>query len=826
MPPKKITNQQQSVKVLIDRINVLGENFRSRPKAVTAIKRPAPPDPPSPPKTVRFVEPTIPEPPRIVTDDPADNPYAQEIFMFKTNVHDVTTRIVLERDGEEGMDKKVRSFKRKLYRMFATEPKNRIRYPLDRVRFESPYYEYRFFLALHKPLHSDDEYQEYKRQLAAAGVTESWIQMRKNNRLLMYEDRIVHKLKSKFKEWSLKLDKLDVYLMDMHARQPGSSARKINEAPSETSIASRLTDTECEDNLLEQLLKHSNAKQRFTSHQIQKLFPHIQRSLQQSNDFQWLEFEDDELNKRYRLGSYAPNFTSQETVQEEELVDVAPLESAASTSNSSRPGSAASGDSEIAQMRSEMAMTQPRELTQLESSRFVDTQALVNVLEQQDPKVTVEMVPQRLDAVAVEELPVVTEELLPELSPMITPAQAEVIEVSDSPVREDDEVQIKEEFLYTLDYIRQFTNIEQYMSRELKQKFPKTYEKKLTKLNQYIERYYKSAEHLFLKNTLPPGLRLLSRKERKERQTKTDQQPNTSEVSPAVSEVPPPTTVPAEISPITDTPLVPRVPRKARLIVYEEDDDDVRPPAAPNVALLPETLPMPNSEDFLPPVCSTQIPGECLASPPRRRDTPFSSPSTTDNPISLPSTATASRQMPSLHNFTPSMSSIQHPTEPGDALPPNRQDTPTNSALRPPSSSSRVPTPAFDSSSLNATVIVNPKSPQKQPVSIKRELNSSSYEGEVEFVDVPRNSTILIEDSINESERFPGALLERQPSCMAAIPDNLRGMVSTLFRENQDTTLSQGSGASNGSGDAPVDSQMTRTSSMGFHQTLASTQNN
>lgn len=118
---------------------------------------------------------------------------------------------------------------------------------------------------------------------------------------------------------------------------------------------------------------------------------------------------------------------------------------------------------------------------------------------------------------------------------------------------------------------------------------------------------------------------------------------------------------------------------------------------------------------------------------------------------------------------------------------------------------------------MDGTVIVNTKSPRKD-TSIKRELNTTSYEDEVEFVEVP-NRSILIEDSI---ELLPGALLERQPSnsCLAAFPDNLRGMVSTLFRETRDTTLSQGSGASSsGSGEAPAETQP-----MGFHQSSASPQ--
>lgn len=64
MPPKK-TGRQQSVKELLDRINSLSENVRSRSTATGATKRISPPDPPSPPKRIKFVEPKIPDPPKV-----------------------------------------------------------------------------------------------------------------------------------------------------------------------------------------------------------------------------------------------------------------------------------------------------------------------------------------------------------------------------------------------------------------------------------------------------------------------------------------------------------------------------------------------------------------------------------------------------------------------------------------------------------------------------------------------------------------------------------------------------------------------------------------
>ncbi|XP_062546786.1 uncharacterized protein LOC134212717 isoform X2 [Armigeres subalbatus] len=783
--------KQKTVKEIMEKIAVLNENVRSR-QINTAPKRLSTLDLTEPARKVKFVEPDIPEVPKTVSKDPADNSYAQEIFMYKTNVHAVAAAIVTKRNGEQGVDKMIRAFKRKLYRMFAKEPKNRIRYPLDQVRFESEYYEYRFFLALYRPLHSDEQYQEYLQLLAAAGVAECWVSMRKNNRLLVYEDKIVAKVKSRFKEWSLKLDKLDYYLMDMHARQPASMNSKPTVTALETSPGERVR-TEDEDKLLEQILNHSNASRRLMNHQIKHLFPRILRNLQKADGFRWLVFDDDELNKRYQLGTYMPNASME---LEGAIKDFQP-ESAAC---GSRPGSALSDCSEIAEMRSEMAVTQPRELPQLNSTRFADTQALINGLE--GLRETEDNAELHVDQIASE---------IDRQESMLTPAQTEIVEVSDSPVRtEDDEIEIKEEFFYTLDYLKKFTNIDEHISDEIKQKYPNVYEKKLMKLDTYVERYYNNVLNILLTNTLPPGLRMLTRKERRELEAnrmKTGSQLNISGVSSIVSDIP--STIPNEISPITETPL-PRVIRKSRKIMYEDDEDE-------ELSTEPDTMPLPNSEDFLPPVFSTQIPNEMFEPPARRNDTP------------RPATSSSALSVQSSEKST----SPQRPQQKSTA---RRRDTPINSPSNLatsrqhpplPTPSSRVATPAFETSGLNETVIDNPNA-MKSPTAIKRELNNTSYEGEVEYVEVI-DEPIQINDSIDVTAQNIPQLLERQPSCMAALPDNLRGMVSSLFRENRDTTLSQGSGTSGGSGDPTGDTQANisaQPSLMGFHQATASMQAN
>ncbi|XP_065075838.1 uncharacterized protein LOC135699485 [Ochlerotatus camptorhynchus] len=748
MASRKVTFKQPSASVdqLHQKIIALGENVRSH--AASAKRKVE-----KPPMAVKFVEPEIPAPPPVVSNDLADNQYAQEIFMCKTNIRDIA-REIAERRGCDQSEKVLRPFRKKLYRLYASDPKTRIREPLDMVRFESQYYEYRFFLALNKPLHSEEEYQEYREQLEAAGVAESWVSMRKHNRLLKYEGMIVKKLKRSFNKWSLKLDKLDFYLMDLHARQP--------RAASPTKAAAEKTTED--DQLLDNILKRSNAKNMLSEAQIRAKFLQIKHNLlaPEKAGFQWLIFDDDELNKRFQLG-----MQRSEAIAEIEVDEAVPQQE--STVSSSRPSSVSSGDSEIAQMRSEMAMTQPQEIFPMEQSQFADTNELVRVLGTVAEPSLPEM--GTLDEPQIE--PMETENLNQELSPMITPAQVDVVEISDSPVKDDGLVEIKEEFIFTLDYMKNFTNMEQFVIDEINRQSSREAKLCMRKLDFYVEKYYELKKNMFLQNVLPKELRMLTRKERRERQANAAalvSDMNRSRGSSTASDaLEPPTQM--EISPHTETPSVPRVPRKSRLIVYAEDDEEQ--PNNPPVEVPEDTLPMPHSEDFLPSVYSTQLPGDSGV-PPRRQDTPFQSP---------------------VKPVTPRCTSA---------------------------SSSRGPTPAFASHSPNATVIANSndKSPRKIP-SIKHELNSTSYEGEVEFVELS-DTPIVVNDSMDATSENIPELLGRQPSCLAALPDNLRGLVNTLFRENHDTTLSQGSGTSSGSGSGrsrlSQDTANASAPSMGFHQ--------
>lgn len=730
--------------------NVLGENVRTDAvRTKQNFKKPTV----SQPKKIKFVEPEIPVPPPVVSNDLADNPYAQEIFMCKTNIRDVAKENAEQR-GCATTEKVLRPFRKKLYRLYASEPKDRIRDPLDKVRFVSPYYEYRFFLALNKPLYSEEQYQEYKELLNAAGIAESWVSMRKHNRLLLYEDVIIKKLKKSFNKWSGKLDKLDFYLMDLHSRQlrPSSSLKSSVEKPT------------ADQQLLDDLLNRSNAKERLSEEQIRAKFDLIKYHLlaPKKARFQWLVFDDDEQNRRFHLETQRTK-----AIAEIEVLESVPLQD--STASSSRPSSVASGDSEIAQMRSEMAMTQPQELLPINETRFADTNELTSAL-------GLAVVPSLPEMETLDEPLMESNVATEDSSTMITPAQADVVEVSDSPVKEDGLVEIKEEFIFTLEYMKKFTNIEQFVMYKINQESPRTAKNCMRHIDTYVEKYYELKKSMLMQNVLPKELRMLTRKERREREVKLANlvpamnQSDTSSTTSETLDLP----IQKKISPPTETPSVPRVPRKSRLIVYTDDEEE-QPNESP--ANVPDTIPFPCSEDFLPSVFSTQLPGD-NGVPPRRQDTPFQSPV--------------------------------------------RQTTPQCASA----SSSRGRTPAFASHSPDSTIIANtnPKSPKT--TSIKRELNTTSYEGEVEFIEL-NDAPIVINDSMNVTSQNIPELLGRQPSCLAALPDNLRGLVNTLFRKNQDATLSQESKTSSDSGKSKLSQDTGNVSAapMGFHQASALTEN-
>lgn len=126
----------------------------------------------------------------------ADNPYAREIFISKTNVREIVSNASETNPRSKTWDTHKRNKQEKLYldrlyRFYVEEPKYRIREPLHQLRFVSSYYEYRFFLALKKPLYSEIEYTNYLKQLQAAGLEECMVSMRKKNLLLKLEDNVV-----------------------------------------------------------------------------------------------------------------------------------------------------------------------------------------------------------------------------------------------------------------------------------------------------------------------------------------------------------------------------------------------------------------------------------------------------------------------------------------------------------------------------------------------------------------------------------------------------------------------------------------------------------
>ncbi|XP_055641972.1 uncharacterized protein LOC129778856 [Toxorhynchites rutilus septentrionalis] len=805
------------VKMIQQDIGVLVENIRSRVQSTA--KRPAEGQNSKCTKKVRFESDTPdsntnqPQPHERLT--PADNPYAREIFMCKTNVRDIAKGVVESQQKYDPLKKEqmIKGFRDKLYRFYANEPKYRIRDPLHRLRFESCYYEYRFYLALNKPLDSEEEYQEYLAQLTDAGVSECWVRMKDRNLLLKHEEAVVAQVRTKIgTNWSGKLEKLDTYLMDSQRRYE-KRHRLISE---KTKYVSRSSATSVEDNqLLENIMNHSNANRRFSSRQIMQVFPDIKHELEQAEVviFSWLLFDDDELNKRYKLGNYGRQVATAS-------VDRVIISSG--TSDGER--SLDSECSEFRQMRSEMAMTQPSEILPMEGSYFANTAEVISVL---DPmKNLPEEVINLVDVQSLEQ-PVLENNLSAETesSALLTPAQQEVILITDSPSRSPidsaNQSNVKEgDIFYSLDYLRNFTNVRAVVIDGLRRRFKgQQLENKMTQIDKYIARYHDRNQEVLSQNKLPEGLRLLTRKERMENRTKAtanrpaiaeepgvENQAKPTEVNHAIPEKQRVENIESanvdkrsnaeqekrpSVSPVVrslghefearvniphvDTPIVRTVTVRARTIQYEEDESFVQAPQ------VPDSMPMPDTENFMPSDCSTQIPFGEFEIPPSA--IPFPSPNKSNFGCAI---APHSPILSTGCNVSSQSPQWQPPPLPRRA-----------SVL----SKSSAGDPAYDSDVSNVTVVSNKnaKSPTKSP-RIKVELNTTSYEGEVEFVPLV-NRTIEIEDSMEASSQIDAnELIERhaqrgaaEDSVMFGVPAVLQGMVNALFQENRDTTLSQGS---------------------------------
>lgn len=218
MPPTKKVSSSSPVKTEKTLVNVLQENIRLKAKEVREpLKRrnagpstsskdaAAKPEPasrkvadtaesnPSSSKTVEIlVEPAKKKQKK--DHAPWDNPYAREIFFCKTNIREISRQVVMEQTNctdPADIEAAAKSFRYKLFQGYVEKPHYRIREPLDKLKFENEYYEYRLHLALAKEMCSEEDYQDYKEQLDASGLSECWVNMRKDNLLLVHEDKVL-----------------------------------------------------------------------------------------------------------------------------------------------------------------------------------------------------------------------------------------------------------------------------------------------------------------------------------------------------------------------------------------------------------------------------------------------------------------------------------------------------------------------------------------------------------------------------------------------------------------------------------------------------------
>ncbi|KAL9692784.1 hypothetical protein quinque_000072 [Culex quinquefasciatus] len=835
-PPKKakksppVVFRKPAEPQMSAKVTALQENIRLRAKEVREPIRTGKPGP----KSSKVVPPaeTVVEPAKKKQKKdraPWENPYAREIFFCKTNIREIARQEVIEQrkyTDPAAIEADAKAYRYKLFQAYVETPEFRIRVPLYKLRFESEYYEYRLHLALAKTMRSDEDYQDYKVQLDAAGIGESWVRMRKDNLLLEHEDKVLEKVRTGFKHWGSKLVKLPEYLMNAQrnyeSKQAVAAAATLPPEPQPQM-----------DPLLDALTNRSNARERIDVKEVYALLAgNPPRCLYRS--LRWLVFEDDALNQRFGLGAYAGDDDESES---ETMIGITPLDVSSVADESMH-----SEGSEFAQMRSEMAMTQPHEMrpvpnggpfyqstaeviTALEPTQQVESFALVEVeslvspvdplvpsedasvapadplVEAWDAIQPVEPVPQQPEASvnAVADVPEGHQSDGSELS-LLTPGQQEVISISDDDDDDDDadqhqqahrspktaplskDVKPEECFWADLDNVRRYTNLDEYITNGLKERY-KNDQKKIARVLADLDKVVRFffAEHidLFRRNELPEGVIKLTRRARREREALSQPAgPQGSLQTPApqaaqTQPAPVPATLPTQTPPAVSTlePLfngalasetqfeTPRQPLRTKLrqIAYEES-----PPLLPAT---PDTMPMPDSENFQPEAHSTQ--------------------NTFGGPM-IGAAAGTPRPSP------------QRPTPPRCPPPQVR-----------PSIDSRCSTPGFADEN---NVTVQDLSPRKRPSPrVKIERDNSGYADDVEEVPMD-NRPIVLEDTMDQSQIDGMELIDRGEH--AAIPLEMRNRMDGLFREEPqpDATLSQ---TSEKSGDGQRLSQ--NRQSMGFH---------
>ncbi|XP_058818096.1 uncharacterized protein LOC131681358 [Topomyia yanbarensis] len=724
---------------------------------------------------------------KLAEKTPADNMYARELFMSKTNIRDVAREVVvstLKKSYDSNtLEKIIRKHRETLYRGFADNPKYRIRDPLHLVRFESPYYEYRFFLALNKPLRSEEEYYDYRTTLQDAGVTECWVNMRKKNYLLRLQDAVVETIKAKCgKNWSGKLEKMSVYLMDAYKMNKRKEISRSK--PKKQSNGKSFASTE-NNKLLDAILNHSNFGRRCNENQIKVMFSNVQKDFEQIKRMNSLVFDDDDLNKQYQLGVYRTQSTAN-PAEVPAVLDPSPVEN----SNNSI-STVESFSSEIAQMQAEMAMTQPSELRPPSGSYFANTEQIITALEPHSSVTPMD----NIQPGTVQTSATLTENSL------ITPGQPEMYESYDSltntPTKNTSH-DTNREICYTLQYLRNYTNVEEVVLELIKQNRKIKPDQRAQLLDKYVNKYYDRMKHIFAENKFPSEVRLLTKKERYDRKSKISGalqnqtssrgnlvKPNRSKDTTGNESVGSDRQNPTRIT--HDTPVVLPLRISPRVIHYDSTADEdgpdspVSPPYEEIISQKPDTMPMPDSENFIPGVCSTQ--NELIQQP-----TPPSS------PMQQVAETLVNRGTP-LHQEQQKNNLLRYQRQSVDSC--------------------------SGSDCSNVTILPNrnPTSRHQLVKQIKLEKDTSGYTGDVEYLGIVSNE-VVIDDSQSDysSQADANKLIDRltkQDSLLCGVPVILQQKANGLFWESEE--LSQ---ASSSTGGSEADAQ---AKSVGFRTPTSST---
>ncbi|XP_052896903.1 uncharacterized protein LOC128303865 isoform X2 [Anopheles moucheti] len=212
------------------------------------------------------------------------NAYARDLFFRYTNV-----KTVLSKKFPEHCSERTRLYyEQRVYKFYVLQPKYRIRTTLEDIRFNTRFNEGLFRMALKMPIISAQDHATYNRNLARFGVKKQcFVDMTLNNCVLEDQAKLIKTLKSKYKFWYDKLDKLPKYL---------SLMQRQNELDNET--------------FLRDLEHHSSMKDcrwlelpDVVGNLVQEVW--LPSEKRQCPIWIQLIFDDDALNKKYRVGSYS-----------------------------------------------------------------------------------------------------------------------------------------------------------------------------------------------------------------------------------------------------------------------------------------------------------------------------------------------------------------------------------------------------------------------------------------------------------------------------------------------------------------------------------------